>query len=175
MGLIPLEIASPRSFGLAPKARARLLTGLTYFRPFVSILFMAIFDVFKKHKERERFEKKEKLKAETADKEKKTGALEEASSVVAKNGKNKATIIPRVTEKSTVLNEAGAYVFNIPQKANKVLMAQEIKKLYGVSPVKVNIINSPGKKVFVRGKHGVKTGFKKAIVYLKKGEKINIS
>jgi ribosomal protein L23 len=47
-----------------------------------------------------------------------------------------------------------------------------VKELYKVTPVKVNIINLPAKIVFTRGKSGRKAGVKKAVVYLKKGDKI---
>ena len=46
--------------------------------------------------------------------------------------------------------------------------------MYKVSPMKVRIVNLPAKKVFVRGKWGEKTSVKKAYVYLKKGDKIEI-
>lgn len=132
---------------------------------------MALFDVFKKRKERERFEKKQKEKTEArreeAEKETKTGALTKAS--------NFAIIKPHIAEKSTSLNEKGVYVFKIKKSANKPMVRQAIKEAYGVLPIKINIINIPSKKIFLRGRHAVKPGYKKAIVYLKEGEKINIS
>ena len=136
---------------------------------------MALFDIFKKRKEKERFDKKEreKLKIEIplGPKEEKTGALKKASAFAG----SKIIIKPHVAEKSTMLNERGVYVFKVKPNANKVMVRQEIKKMYGKAPVKVNIVSLPSKKVFVRGKHGIKSGFKKAIVYLKKGEKIEIT
>lgn len=84
-------------------------------------------------------------------------------------------IRPRVTEKATTLAERnGVYVFEIEKDANKKTIAAAINNLYKVSPVKINIVKIPRKQVFVRGKKGFKAGGKKAYVYLKKGEKIEI-
>lgn len=84
-------------------------------------------------------------------------------------------IRPRVTEKATLLAEqGGVYVFEIEKDANKKTIATAINNLYKVSPVKINIVKIPRKQVFVRGKKGFKAGGKKAYVYLKKGEKIEI-
>ncbi len=80
---------------------------------------------------------------------------------------------PRITEKSGIQAESmNVYTFEVTTKANKKNIAKAVKELYKVTPVKVNIINLPAKIVFARGKTGRKSGVKKAIVYLKKGEKI---
>ncbi len=81
---------------------------------------------------------------------------------------------PRITEKASVLAEENMYVFEIDKRANKSLVKMAVKELYKVSPVKVNIINSPAKVKISRGKKGVKPGKKKAVVYLKKGDTIEI-
>lgn len=83
---------------------------------------------------------------------------------------------PHLTEKSSKLS-AGvkpAYTFLIHQDSNKTEVAKAIKEIYKIEPVKVNIINLPEKQVFIRGKWGTKSAIKKAVVYLKKGEKIDI-
>ena len=80
---------------------------------------------------------------------------------------------PRITEKSGIQAEAlGVYTFEVTAKANKKNIAKAVKELYKVTPVKVNITNLPAKKVFSRGKVGRRSGVKKAVVYLKKGDKI---
>ena len=80
---------------------------------------------------------------------------------------------PRITEKSGLQAEGfGVYTFEVTKKANKKSIAKAVKELYKVTPVKVNIINLPAKKVFSRGKKGSVSGVKKAIVFLKKGDKI---
>jgi ribosomal protein L23 len=47
-----------------------------------------------------------------------------------------------------------------------------IKAYYKVVPIKINVVRNPTKKVFIRGKKGIKAGVKKAYVYLKKGDKL---
>ncbi len=80
---------------------------------------------------------------------------------------------PRITEKSGLQAEGlGIYTFEVTKKANKKSIAKAVKELYKVTPVKVNIVNLPTKKVFSRGKKGTVSGVKKAIVFLKKGDKI---
>lgn len=83
---------------------------------------------------------------------------------------------PRITEKSTDLaSKIGpAYVFEIAQEATKPMIVAAFLTKYKIKPVKVNIVNLPAKKTLVRGKRGQKSAIKKAIVYLKIGEKIEI-
>lgn len=81
---------------------------------------------------------------------------------------------PRVTEKAGLLAESNVYTFEVSTNANKFTITKAIKELYKVTPRKVNIINLPRRKVFVRGKFGVQTGVKKAMVSLNKGDKIEI-
>ncbi len=81
---------------------------------------------------------------------------------------------PHITEKASTLAEKNVYVFEVDKRANKVVIKQAIKDIYKVDPIKVNIVNSPSKMVMVKGKKGVKSGKKKAIVYLKKGDSIEI-
>ena len=81
---------------------------------------------------------------------------------------------PRITEKSGIQAEAlGVYTFEVTDKANKKNISKAIIELYKVTPVKVNITKLPTKTVFARGKKGTKSGVKKAVVYLKKGDKID--
>lgn len=83
---------------------------------------------------------------------------------------------PRVSEKGAVVTEdANAYVFDVYKNANKKQIRIAIEKIYKVIPLKINITKIQSKKVRVRGtnqKTGIKSGGKKAFVYLKKGEKI---
>ncbi len=81
---------------------------------------------------------------------------------------------PRVTEKATISAENNVYVFDVAIDANKIQIKEAIKNLYNVTPVKVNITQIPAKKIIYRGKKGVKKRGKKAYVFLKKGDKIDI-
>ena len=81
---------------------------------------------------------------------------------------------PRVTEKATMSAESGVYVFEVSKTSTKAKIAKAIAGMYKVTPTKVRVVSLPAKNVFVRGKWGVKSGIKKAYVYLKKGDKIEI-
>jgi large subunit ribosomal protein L23 len=85
---------------------------------------------------------------------------------------NKVLKNPRVTEKASSSAEQNVYTFNVEKSANKKEIRKAIFQLYKVKPVKVNIVSIPDKPIFVRGKSGIKPGGKKALVYLKKEDKI---
>lgn len=84
-----------------------------------------------------------------------------------------AILRPRITEKSGVLSQGGVYTFEVTLGANKNSVASAIKSLYKVTPIKVAMLNNPAKNVFVRGRRGVVPGVRKALVTLKKGDKID--
>jgi large subunit ribosomal protein L23 len=80
---------------------------------------------------------------------------------------------PRITEKSGIKSESeNIYTFEVASNATKTGIAKAIREIYKVNPVKVNITILHAKKVFARGKSGRKNGVKKAVVFLKKGDKI---
>ncbi len=82
---------------------------------------------------------------------------------------------PHVTEKSAVRAEDPkhpVYTFKVAQGANKDQVARAVKALFKVDVVKVAIVRIPSKKVVSRGRVGMKSGYKKAMVHLKAGEKI---
>jgi len=78
----------------------------------------------------------------------------------------------RITEKSSLAADKGRYTFNVTDNANKNEIKKAIKMMYKVTPVKVTITQITSKTVVRRGIVGVKSGGKKAVVYLKKGDKI---
>lgn len=80
---------------------------------------------------------------------------------------------PHITEKSGILSQGGVYTFEVSKNANKVMVKKAINTLYKVLPVNVSIINTSVKNVFVRGRKGKVGSIKKAIVTLKKGDKID--
>lgn len=82
---------------------------------------------------------------------------------------------PRITEKATLLSSSEknpVYTFEIHPRANKPGVMNALKELYKVNPIAVRIVNLPRKKMMTRSGVGFKSGAKKAIVTLKKGEKI---
>ncbi len=85
---------------------------------------------------------------------------------------NKIIIRPHITEKATVSAEKSVYVFEVDPKASKNLIVKSFEQKYKITPVKVSTVTIPAKNVYVRGKRGIKSGYKKAYVYLKSGTKI---
>ena len=82
-------------------------------------------------------------------------------------------IRPYITEKAGLLAEkSNAYTFEIGPKSTKKTVAKAVKAQYNFTPVKVNIAKTPSKKTVARGKIGYRGGHQKAIVFLKKGDKI---
>ncbi len=81
---------------------------------------------------------------------------------------------PRITEKASVAMEKNSYIFNVSEDANKTEIKKAIFALYKVHPTKVNVLPIPKKEIFSRGKKGVRGGGRKAVVYLKAGDKIEI-
>jgi large subunit ribosomal protein L23 len=81
---------------------------------------------------------------------------------------------PRVTEKASLLAEQNVYIFNVSKSANKTEIKKAIFSLYKVKPVKVNVLPIPRKNIMSKGKLGVRGGGRKALVYLKAGDKIEL-
>lgn len=83
-------------------------------------------------------------------------------------------IAPIITEKSMQLLPEGRYTLHVSPNANKIEIAKEIEKRYKVSVVSVNIINIKGKvKLSPRTRiKGRRSDVKKAIITLKKGDKL---
>ena len=82
---------------------------------------------------------------------------------------------PIITEKATILSEQNKSVFKVHRKANKTIIKKNIEKLFKVNVIKVNIINSKTKFKIKQGKKTYKSGYKKAIVTLKKGQNIDLT
>ncbi|HEC30521.1 MAG TPA: 50S ribosomal protein L23 [Candidatus Yonathbacteria bacterium] len=127
---------------------------------------MAILDkVFKDKKE------KSEKEPEAIESTPKTNSTSEKS--ITSFGVSQGILIrPYITEKASIISEANAYTFEVNTSANKSEIAKAIKELYKVTPKKINIVYRPAKKVVSKGKVGVKSRKKKAIIYLKKGDKI---
>ena len=82
---------------------------------------------------------------------------------------------PIITEKATILSEQNKTVFKVHEKANKRSIKKNIEKLFKVNVVKVNIINQKTKMKLKQGRKSYKSGYKKAIVTLKKGQSIDLT
>ena len=82
---------------------------------------------------------------------------------------------PMVTEKTTNLSEQNKIVFRVPRAANKTNLKKNIEKIFKVNVTKINIINKQNKIKITRGKKVRVSGFKKAIITLKKGQSIDLT
>ena len=82
---------------------------------------------------------------------------------------------PVVTEKSTNLSELNKITFKVPDGANKKNLKKNIEKIFKVNVIKINIINQKTKLKMKQGRKSYKSGYKKAIVTLKKGQSIDLT
>ena len=82
---------------------------------------------------------------------------------------------PMLSEKSTILSEQNKTVFKVHKKATKGIIKKNIEKIFKVKVIKVNIINKKSKTKIKQGRLSTKTGYKKAIVTLKKGQSIDLT
>jgi len=119
--------------------------------------------------------KKKEEKKETPKKEKPVSAPKETKASVAVEVRD-VLLRPRITEKAASLTSGNVYTFDIRQSATKKDVAAAVKKLYKVTPIKIAVVNTPAKRVRMRTKRGFgkTTASRKAYVYLKQGEQINL-
>jgi large subunit ribosomal protein L23 len=82
---------------------------------------------------------------------------------------------PRITEKSTALSEKNnAYTFEVASDANKIEIRHAVEELFKVKVAKVHTVNVKGKPKRVRQNWGRTADWKKAIVTLREGSKIDL-
>ncbi|MFH1712253.1 MAG: 50S ribosomal protein L23 [Patescibacteria group bacterium] len=86
-----------------------------------------------------------------------------------------ATILePIVTEKTAKLSDQGVIVLKVAKNANRIMVRQAVRELYKVNPIKINIINVRGKRVNFGRQRGKRVDYKKALVILPKGTRVDI-
>ena len=135
---------------------------------------MGLLDIFKKKKK----EKPTEVKKEEPIKEM-TGVKPQSVKPTAKKEKiigeaYRVLKTPHVTEKATDLTKKNQYLFKIWPGANKLEVKKAIKDLYGVDVLSVKIINVPSKRRRLGRISGWRKGYKKAIVRIKEGQKIEV-
>jgi len=136
---------------------------------------MALFDFFKKKKEKEKDVKKTK-------KEPVKSSVVTKQPVPQKSARKKKTAVfsydiikePHISEKATMLSESNRYVFKVYSGANKIEIKKAVEGVYGVDVLSVNIIKIPKKKRRLGQIQGFKTGYTKAIVKIRDDQKIEI-
>ena len=130
---------------------------------------MALLDIFKKKQKpirqvpKEKPQKIEKIQGASVLKPKKI--LGQAYKVLRK---------PHVTEKATDLTAINQYVFEVFPGVNKNQVKKAVEDVYGIDVVGVRIINIPRKRRRLGRIEGWQGAYKKAIVKIKKGQKIEV-
>lgn len=81
---------------------------------------------------------------------------------------------PLITEKADRLKEMSCYQFEVDKNANKYLIKEAVEKLFNVEVVEVRTANFRGKPRRLGRSSGHKPGYKKASVFIKPGQKIEL-
>lgn len=145
---------------------------------------MSILDRFKKNKEgaekgsvakqvvkaEQKDEKKKPKKATKAEEPKKE---KKAVQIISKKATH-TLIEPIVTEKSAQLSDRGVIVFKVAEDANRVTVRNAFRELYKITPVKVNVMNVRGKSIRFGRTTGQTQNYKKAIITLPEGKRIDV-
>jgi large subunit ribosomal protein L23 len=79
---------------------------------------------------------------------------------------------PLITEKGTLLAEQNKYAFQVAKGANKLQIKDAVEKAFDVQVIAVNTMVMPGKTKRVGRSKGVTSEWKKAIVTLAEGDRI---
>tara|TARA_Y100000031_G_C8132795_1_gene343757 strand:- start:174 stop:617 length:444 start_codon:yes stop_codon:yes gene_type:complete len=143
---------------------------------------MALKNIFKKKKEQEALEAAPQKKADEVKvaKEEKKKETKKGKAAATKSKKmvseqtDRVIVRPHITEKAAILAHANQYVFVVHPDANQIQIRNAVKELYGVLPVRVNVQNYAGKAVRFGRVRGKRKAWKKAIVTLPKGSKIDV-
>jgi len=81
---------------------------------------------------------------------------------------------PVITEKNTQLQTQGKYAFEVAEKANKPQIKQAVERAFNVKVTAVNVIKVRGKMRVVGRRRVLTQSWKKAIVTLQPGDKIEL-
>lgn len=114
------------------------------------------------------FKKKEEAKKELIKEP------EEAKKVIRKIVGVSALSLPHITEKAGVLGAQNQYVFKVIPGATKYGVRDSVEAQYGVRVAKVRMITVSSKSIRVGKRMGERKGYKKAVVTLKEGHKIEM-
>lgn len=130
---------------------------------------MALLSIFKREK-----------KVATEEKIKKAEKVEKPASVAAEKPKKilgqayRILKKPHVTERATDLTSKNQYIFEVFPNSNKNQIKKAVEDVYGVDVASVNIVNIPRKRKRLGRIEGWRAGYKKAIVKIKEGQKIEV-
>ncbi len=147
---------------------------------------MAILDFLKSKEQKEESKKAAKKPAKVSavkkeakpveKKEEKTESSAKVASPKIANSKFSYEAIkePHISEKASYLAEKDQYTFDVSSRYNKNEIKIAVEGLYGVNVLSVNIIKIPSKKRRLGKTEGFRKAYKKAVVKIKEGQKIEI-
>ena len=135
---------------------------------------MALKDIFKNKKDSPEKEDKKEKTVKTVKKVKKetTKKVVKSKKLPFEGFAYRVLKFPHITEKATILLQNNQYVFIVYNNANKIEVRKAVEELYGVKVLKVQIVKIVKKRIRVGKTFGWRKGFKKAIVRIKEGQKI---
>ncbi|KKU52508.1 MAG: 50S ribosomal protein L23 [Parcubacteria group bacterium GW2011_GWA2_47_10b] len=131
---------------------------------------MALFDFLKKRKKQEKDKQHVALASEKKT-ETEAASTNEPSVPVIQEG---VLWAPHVTERARMLSEQGQYTFRVVSSASKRHIKDSVERIYGVHVEHVQIVKAHAKSRRRGLTEGIKKGYKKAVVALRKGEAIDI-
>ena len=82
---------------------------------------------------------------------------------------------PVITEKATMASEYNKVIFRVAGTATKPQIKEAVEKLFDVKVKAVNTLNRKGKRKAFRGRPGVQSDVKKAVVTLEEGHRIDVT
>ena len=96
--------------------------------------------------------------------------------LIAEKNVSSVIIKPRITEKAALSIDRNVYTFIVRRDATKYSVLEAIKSVYNVTPVKIHIVNKKPRHYTsrARGRRMLEKGMKKAYVYLKEGDRIDL-
>jgi len=84
-------------------------------------------------------------------------------------------IAPVITEKATVASEHNQVIFNVARNATKPQIKEAVEKLFDVKVKHVNTLIRKGKLRNFKGRRGVLSDVKNAVVTLEEGQRIDVT
>ena len=84
-------------------------------------------------------------------------------------------IAPVITEKATIASDRNQVIFKVAGTATKPQIKEAVEKLFDVKVKAVNTLVRKGKRKAFRGRPGVQSDVKKAIVTLEEGHRIDVT
>src|SRR3989344_58213 len=140
---------------------------------------MALLDFLKNKKDAEKSKKAAVKKAEkvsVASQPQKNAEPNTEKHRTKNEGKFSYEVVyaPHISEKATILAEQNQYMFTISNRANKPEIKKAVEGIYGVNVLAVNVIQIPKKKRRLGRTEGYKKAYRKAVVTIKEGQKIEV-